>query len=73
MRVQLHTDRHIEAHYELAHQVETVMEGPVGHQAATLPQAIDGAAKKLAGALETTLGRLGSKKGCRAYGGNQTS
>jgi hypothetical protein len=30
MRVQLKTDRHIDAHDELAHQVETVMEGTVG-------------------------------------------
>jgi ribosome-associated translation inhibitor RaiA len=35
----------------------------VSHQAATLQQAIDGAAKKLARALDSTLGRLGSKKG----------
>jgi ribosome-associated translation inhibitor RaiA len=37
----------------------------VSHQAATLPQAIDGAAQKLARALESTLGRRGHK--------NQTS
>jgi ribosome-associated translation inhibitor RaiA len=116
MRVQLNTDRHIAAHDELAHQIETVMEGTVGrfadqitrvevhlsdensqkgggddkrcmlearlaglepiavsHQAATLPQAIDGAAKKLARALERTLERLGHKKGRPSYGGNQTS
>jgi hypothetical protein len=30
MRVQLNTDRHIAAHDELAHQIETVMEGTVG-------------------------------------------
>ena len=30
MRVQLNTDRHMEADDELAHQVETVMEGTVG-------------------------------------------
>ena len=35
----------------------------VSHQAATLPQAIDGAAKELERALETTLRRLGNKKG----------
>jgi ribosome-associated translation inhibitor RaiA len=45
----------------------------VSHQAATLPQAIDGAAKKLARALERTLERLGHKKGRPSYGGNQTS
>jgi ribosome-associated translation inhibitor RaiA len=116
MRVQLNTDRHIAAHDELAHQVETGMEGAVGrfadqitrvevhlsdenshkgggddthcllearlagleliavsHQAATLPQAIDGAAQKLARALESTLGRLGSQKGRPSSGGNQTS
>jgi ribosome-associated translation inhibitor RaiA len=43
------------------------------HQAATLPQAIDGAAKQLARALERTLERLGHKKGRPSYGGNQTS
>jgi ribosome-associated translation inhibitor RaiA len=116
MRVQLNTDRHIAAHDELAHQVETVLESTVGrfadqitrvevhlsdenshkgggddkrcllearlaglqpiavsHQAATLPQAIDGAAQKLARALESTLGRLGSQKGRPSSGGNQTS
>jgi ribosome-associated translation inhibitor RaiA len=116
MRVQLNTDRHIVAHDELAHQVETVMEGTVGrfadqitrvevhlsdensqkgggddkrcllearlaglqpmavsHQAATLPQAIDGAAQKLARALESTLGRLGREKGRPSSGGNQAS
>lgn len=115
MRVQLKTDRHIEAHDELAHQVEAVVENVLGrfadqitrvevhlsdensqkgggddkrclpearlaglrpmavsHQAATLPQAIDGAAEKLARALESTLGRLGSK-GRSSYGGNQPS
>jgi ribosome-associated translation inhibitor RaiA len=114
MQVQLNTDRHIEAHDELAHQVETVMEATLGrfadqitrvevhlsdenshkggdddkrcmlearlaglqpmavsHQAATLPQAIDGAAQKLASVLESTLGRLGHKKGRPSYGGNQ--
>ncbi len=30
MRVQLKTDRHMAAHNELTHQVETVMEGAVG-------------------------------------------
>ena len=30
MQVQLNTDRHIDAHDELTHQVETVMEGAVG-------------------------------------------
>jgi hypothetical protein len=45
----------------------------VSHQAATLPQAIDGAATKLAKALESTLGRLGSQKGRPSSGGNQTS
>jgi ribosome-associated translation inhibitor RaiA len=116
MQVQLNTDRHIEAHDELAHQVETVVEGTVGrfgdqitrvevhlsdvnshkggdddkrcmlearlaglepmavsHQAATLQQAIDGAAKKLERAIESTLGRLGNKKGRTSYGGNQNS
>ena len=116
MRVQLNTDRHMEADDELVHQVETVMEGTVGrfadqitrvevhlsdensqkgggddkrcllearlaglepvavsHQAATLPQAIDGAAQKLARALESTLGRRGHKNGRPSYGGNQTS
>ncbi len=43
----------------------------VSHQAATLPQAIDGAAQKLARVLESTLGRLGHKKGRPSYGGNQ--
>ena len=116
MHVQLNTDRHIDAHDELTHQVETVMGGAVGrfadqitrvevhlsdenshkgggddkrcllearlaglepmavsHQAATLPQAIDGAAQKLARALESTLGRRGHKKGRPSYGGHQTS
>ena len=116
MRVQLNTDRHIDAHDELAHQVEAVMEGTVGrfadritrvevhlsdensqkgggddkrcllearvaglqpmavsHQAATLPQAIDGAARKLARALESTLGRRGHKKGRASSGGHRTS
>jgi ribosome-associated translation inhibitor RaiA len=116
MRVQLNTDRHIAAHDELAHQVETVMESTVGrfadqitrvevrlsdenshkgggddkrcllearlaglqpmavsHQAATLPQAIDGAAEKLARALESTLGRLGHQKGRPSSGGHQPS
>ena len=116
MQVQLNTDRHIEAHDELAQQVEAVIEGTVGrfadritrvevhlsdenshkgggndkrcllearlaglqpiavsHQAATLPQAIDGAAKKLARAIESTLGQLGSKKGRLSSGGDQTS
>jgi hypothetical protein len=45
----------------------------VSHQAATLQQAIDGAAKKLERALESTLGRLGHKKGRTSYGGNQNS
>jgi ribosome-associated translation inhibitor RaiA len=106
MRVQLKTDRHIAAHDELAHQVETVMEGAVGrfadritrvevhlsdenshkgggddkrcllearlaglepmavsHQAATLPQAIDGAAQKLARALEVLWGGEATRKG----------
>jgi ribosome-associated translation inhibitor RaiA len=45
----------------------------VSHQAATLQQAIDGAAKKLERALESTLGRLGNKKGRTSYGGNQHS
>jgi ribosome-associated translation inhibitor RaiA len=45
----------------------------VSHQAATLQQAIDGAAKKLERALESTLGRLGNKKGRTSYGGNQNS
>ena len=43
----------------------------VSHQAATLHQAIDGAAQKLARVLESTLGRLGHKKGRPSYGGNQ--
>ena len=116
MQVQLNTDRHIDAHDELAHQVETVLEATLGrfadqitrvevhlsdensqkgggddkrcllearlaglepvavsHQAATLPQAIDGAAQNLARALERTLGRLGHKKGRPSSGGNQTS
>ncbi len=45
----------------------------VSHRAATLPQAIDGAAKKLVRALESTLGRLGHKKGHSSYGANQNS
>jgi ribosome-associated translation inhibitor RaiA len=45
----------------------------VSHQAATLPQAIDGAAQKLTRALESTLGRRGSQKGRPSSGGNQTS
>jgi ribosome-associated translation inhibitor RaiA len=116
MHVQLKTDRHMAAHNELTHQVETVMEGAVGrfadqitrvevhlsdensqkgggddkrcllearetglqpmavsHQAATLHQAIDGAAQKLARALERTLGRLGHKKGRPSSGGHQPS
>ncbi len=43
----------------------------VSHQAATLHQAIDGAAQKLARVLESTLGRLGHKKGRPSYGRNQ--
>jgi ribosome-associated translation inhibitor RaiA len=45
----------------------------ISHQAATLQQAIDGAAKKLEMALESTLGRLGNKKGRTSYGGNHNS
>jgi len=44
----------------------------VSHQAATLPQAIDGAARKLERALDSTLGRLGNQKGRSSYGGDQT-
>ena len=44
----------------------------VSHQAATLQQAIDGAAQKLERSLESTLGRLGNKKGRSSYGGDQT-
>jgi ribosome-associated translation inhibitor RaiA len=43
----------------------------VSHQAATLHQAIDGAAQKLARALESTLGRRGHTKGRPSYGGHQ--
>jgi ribosome-associated translation inhibitor RaiA len=43
----------------------------VSHQAATLQQAIDGAAKKLERSLDSTLGRLGDKKGRSSYGGDQ--
>jgi ribosome-associated translation inhibitor RaiA len=43
----------------------------VSHQAATLPQAIDGAAQKLERVIESTLGRLGHKKGRTSYGGHQ--
>ena len=42
----------------------------VSHQAATLQQAIDGAAQKLERSLESTLGRLGNKKGHSSYGGD---
>jgi ribosomal subunit interface protein len=44
----------------------------VSHQAGTLQQAIDGAAQKLERSLESTLGRLGKKKGRSSYGGDQT-
>jgi hypothetical protein len=39
----------------------------------TLPQAIDGAAQKLARVLESTLGRRAHKKGRPSSGGHQTS
>jgi ribosomal subunit interface protein len=44
----------------------------VSHQAATLQQAIDGAANKLERSLESTLERLGHKKGRGSYGGDHT-
>ena len=44
----------------------------VSHQAGTLQQAIDGAAQKLERSIESTLGRLGNKKGRSSYGGDQT-
>jgi ribosome-associated translation inhibitor RaiA len=44
----------------------------VSHQAGTLQQAIDGAAQKLERSIESTLGRLGSRKGRSSYGGDQT-
>ena len=42
------------------------------HQAATLDQAVDGAAGKLKRSLDSTLGRLGGHKGQTSFGGDQT-
>jgi ribosome-associated translation inhibitor RaiA len=43
------------------------------HRAASLEQAVDGAANKLERALKRTLGRLYDPKGRTSYGGDQTS
>jgi ribosome-associated translation inhibitor RaiA len=45
----------------------------VSHQAATLQQAIDGAAKKLEKALDSILGRLGNKRGMPRAGETRMS
>jgi hypothetical protein len=45
----------------------------VNHQAATLLQTIDDAAKPWARALDSTLGRRGHKQGRPSDGGHQTS
>jgi ribosome-associated translation inhibitor RaiA len=44
----------------------------VSHQGATLDQALNGAAKKLARLLNDTAARLGDPKGRTSYGGDQT-
>ncbi|RJQ41307.1 MAG: ribosomal subunit interface protein [Dehalococcoidia bacterium] len=46
-------------------RVEGLQPIAVTHQAVTLVQAVDGAAAKLAGLIESTLGRLRDKKGRR--------
>jgi ribosome-associated translation inhibitor RaiA len=68
MQIQINTDHNIEGHEALAAQVSGVVEMEarlegrrpiaVTHQAATLDQAVDGAADKLAKLIESTLGRL---------------
>ena len=42
----------------------------VSHQAASIQQAIDGAAQKLERSLDSTLGKLEEKKGRSSYGGD---
>ena len=56
----------------------TIEARPAGHQpvavthaAATLEEAVNGAAEKLQHALERTLGRLDHRKGQMSYGGPQ--
>ena len=44
----------------------------VSHEAATLEEAVDGAADKMKRSLDSTLGRLGGHKGQTSYGGDQT-
>ena len=104
MKIQINTDRNIEGHEELAHEVEATLEAAVGrfahqitrvevhlsdlnsqkfgaddkrcllearlaglrptavsHEAATVQEAVEGAAKKLQSSLESTLGRLGRR------------
>ena len=45
----------------------------VSHLAATVEQAIDGAADRLARLLDDTAGRLGTPKGRTSFGGDQTN
>jgi len=44
----------------------------VSQQAATMEEAVDGAADKMKRSLDSTLGRLGGHKGLSSYGGDQT-
>ncbi|MEO6444074.1 MAG: HPF/RaiA family ribosome-associated protein [Gemmatimonadaceae bacterium] len=44
----------------------------VSHEAATLEEAVNGAADKMKRSLDSTLGRLGEQKGLSSYGGDQT-
>jgi hypothetical protein len=44
----------------------------VSHQAATLDEAIEGAAEKLERSLDGKLGRLNDPKGRTSFGGDQT-